>query len=216
VKSTPIRCSLPVVRAILDGSKTQDRAIVRGCASRAIVEFTSADPSGFIGFDVNNNPLSCVHSPYGEVGDRLWVKEAFRKTCDNKAWGCVQYKADESIRLMICDNNGEGDPIETKPHKEPLQRVGKKGPPYQSGYLMPQWASRITLEITSVRIERLNDISRGDCMAEGCPLPNIAGETDPQGWFRDFWESKSGFGTGAWDFNPWVWVVEFRVLEKGR
>ncbi len=71
---------------------------------------------------------------------------------------------------------------------------------------MPRKASRITLEITEVRVERLQDISRGDCMAEGCPFPNIAKLTDPIEWFAELWESINE----NWDANPWVWVVEFK------
>jgi hypothetical protein len=76
---------------------------------------------------------------------------------------------------------------------------------------MPRVVSRITLEITSVRVERLQDISRGDCMAEGCPFPNIAKETDPKGWYSDLWETLNG--AGSWDLNPWVWVLEFKTVQ---
>ena len=71
---------------------------------------------------------------------------------------------------------------------------------------MPRWASRLTLEITDVRVERLQDIDRGDCMAEGCPFPNMA-VNDPIGWFSGLWGSIYS----NWDANPWVWVVEFKV-----
>lgn len=70
----------------------------------------------------------------------------------------------------------------------------------------------ILLEITDVRIERLQVISRGDAMAEGCPFPNLngaaVGRTDPICWFNDLWVSL--YGTESWDANPWVWVVEFK------
>lgn len=71
--------------------------------------------------------------------------------------------------------------------------------------------SRITLEITGVRVEQLQDISRGDCMAEGCPFPNIAKETDPKQWYCDLWESLNG--AGSWNLNPWVWVIEFKKVK---
>ena len=71
-------------------------------------------------------------------------------------------------------------------------------------------ASRISLEVKSVRVERLAEISRGDCMAEGCPFPNVAKETDPVGWYRELWDAING--VGAWDVNPWVWVVEFKKI----
>jgi hypothetical protein len=72
---------------------------------------------------------------------------------------------------------------------------------------MPHWASRITLEITAVRVERLQDISRGDAMAEGCPFPNMADGPDPRQWYADIWRQING--PDSWDENPWVWVVAF-------
>jgi hypothetical protein len=73
---------------------------------------------------------------------------------------------------------------------------------------MPRWASRILLEIVSVRVERLQEISRGDAMAEGCPFPNMADGDDPRQWYAGLWEQINGHG--SWDANPWVWVVEFK------
>lgn len=75
---------------------------------------------------------------------------------------------------------------------------------------MPRWASRITLEVTGVGVERLNDISRGDAMDEGCPFPNMAQGDDPRRWYADLWDSING--AGAWKLNPWVWVVSFRRI----
>ena len=75
---------------------------------------------------------------------------------------------------------------------------------------MPRWASRILLEVVSVRVERLQDISRGDAMAEGCPFPNMAQGDDPRQWYAELWEQING--PGEWTANPWVWVVEFRRL----
>jgi hypothetical protein len=70
--------------------------------------------------------------------------------------------------------------------------------------------SRIDLEVTAVRVERLQSISRGDAMAEGCPFPNMAQGDDPRQWYRGLWESISG--AGSWAENPWVWVVEFQRI----
>ena len=74
---------------------------------------------------------------------------------------------------------------------------------------MPRAASRITLGITDVRVERLQDISRGDAMAEGCPFQNMADGPDPRDWYSDLW---NGINNGGWDANPWVWVVSFKVM----
>ena len=75
---------------------------------------------------------------------------------------------------------------------------------------MPRWASRITLEIVSVRVERVQEISRGDAMEEGCPFPNMAKGPDTRQWFKDLWENIHGHD--AWERNDWVWVIEFRRL----
>ena len=77
---------------------------------------------------------------------------------------------------------------------------------------MPKEAARIFLEITNIRIERLQDISRGDCMGEGCPFQNIAKVTNPKHWFEILWQSING--ESSWNSNPWVWVIEFKQIEK--
>ena len=76
---------------------------------------------------------------------------------------------------------------------------------------MPRWASRISLGITSVRVERLQDISRGDAMAEGCPFPNMAQGPDPRDWYAELWGAING--PDSWAENPWAWVVEFKAIE---
>jgi hypothetical protein len=77
---------------------------------------------------------------------------------------------------------------------------------------MFRWASRITLEITGVRVERLQDISEADAIAEGCQCSGVPASLTNRGAFAKLWESING--TGSWDANPWVWVVEFRRCEQ--
>lgn len=88
------------------------------------------------------------------------------------------------------------------------------GKPYRwkPSIFMPKDAARIWLRITNVRVERLQDISRGDSMSEGCPFPNIAKETNPSAWFAGLWQSING--EDSWNDNPWVWVIEFERIEK--
>lgn len=74
---------------------------------------------------------------------------------------------------------------------------------------MPRWASRLTLIVTDVRVQRLQDISRGDAMGEGCPFQNMADGDDPREWFRALWNSLHG--PDAWDANPWVCALTFTV-----
>jgi len=198
MKERPILFSAPMVRAILDGSKTQTRRVVKpqpfaGKSADEMREFFIK--KGALGRDesltdlvngARNAGFIDVKCPHGKPGDRLWVREAHQIDCD-----------------------GEGNPIFTLYRADYAER--DLAPGWRPSIHMPQWASRITLEITAVRVERLQDISRGDCMAEGCPFPNIANETDPKKWYADLWNTING--NGAWDKNPWVWVVEFKQVK---
>lgn len=192
----PILFSGPMVRAILEGRKTQTRREVKAINHDSFEVFTAADPSGFWGFDAKNDPVLCVHSPYGEVGDRLWVRESFAVCADNN----IFYRAD-----------GKPDPWD--------------GVKWKPSIHMPRLASRITLEITGVRVERLNAISEDDAKAEGTEnRSDLAWGHGGQGddmarWavdhghryaFCHLWDSING--DGAWSLNPWVWVVEFKVV----
>ena len=78
---------------------------------------------------------------------------------------------------------------------------------------MPRRVCRITLEVVAVRLQRLQDISRGDAMAEGCPFANMADGGDPRIWSSWLWNQING--DGSWDANPWVWVIEFTRVEGG-
>ena len=186
-------------RALLDGSKTQTRRIFQPermtWSSEGFYE-THAFRKGELVVTGGGPfaPKDWLHyCPYGQLGDRLWVREHYR----------------------VCDG------LDAKPPRDlcPAARLWYEADtPHQAGYgkfrpgmFMCRWMSRITLEITSVRVERLQDISRGDCMAEGCPFPNIAGKTDPVGWYRDLWEEING--PGSWALNPWVWCVEFSKVK---
>lgn len=140
--------------------------------------------------------LGAIKCPYGEIGDRLWVREAW----STEHWltgvkpkdltgGDIWYWAD--------GNPARGDWTRPKPSIH-----------------MPRWASRIILEITDVRIEALQEISRQDCIAEGCPFKSPDGRsanTDPLRWFSSLWDSINA-KKHLWESNPWVWVVEFEKL----
>jgi len=188
VKERPILFSAQMVRAILQGRKTQTRRIVKGLpyAPLAFAEFTAADPSGFWGFGHANNPIHCIHCPYGETGDRLWVRETH---C--KYGGGFIYRADYGNLTPISD--GVGGPWKPSIH-------------------MPRVASRIALEITGVRVERLDDISEADAIAEGCQCAGVPASLTNRGAFAKLWESING--PESWAANPLVWVVEFRRCEQ--
>lgn len=141
-----------------------------------------------------------VLCPYGQPGDRLWVRETLRLSPK----GLWYYAADESY-IMVNEQNKTA--MVTWAHH-------KDGEVCASIH-MPQWASRLTLEITGVRVERLQDISWIDAKAEGInPDSAAVSEYSMVGAFGILWDSinaKRGFG---WNNNPWVWVIEFRRVTK--
>lgn len=161
-----------------------------------------------------------IACPYGQPGDRLAVRETFY------AWGHWTKRYSEKKRReewhFVDETMGTGkayryEADEKLPRrKRELHEVGWWKRP---AIFMPQAASRITLEVTSVRVERLQDISDADCVAEGCgalasaigcPMTSAPGDTIPRAMYRALWESING--PGSWDVNPWVWAVEFRKI----
>jgi len=205
VKERPILFSAPMVRAILDGSKSQTRRIVKPQPPSGH-EFAGWVFSSTFKPDEEKATWSKVDSkfmlsdphrvrcPYGKPGDRLWVRETFCPDWSDK----TIYKADG------------GSAIEAGYKKEPR---------WTPSIHMPRWASRINLEITGIRVERLQDISEKDAIAEGisqtkygCHIhfyPDMKCVTVEEG-YRNLWESING--AGSWEVNPWVWVVEFKKV----
>jgi hypothetical protein len=202
MKERPILFSAPMVRAILAGQKTQTRRALAPdlfiSSGGAVVRMASAGPA--------TTGIREAHCPYWrQPGDRLWVREAW-------AWS-----GDGAIPAFDRVRKGEvwfrADPERTSP-----------GIRWRPSIHMPRWASRITLEVTGVRVERLQDISEADAQAEGVTPkwePGCSGRLmEALGGFSfrpaasayaDLWEQING--PGSWDANPWVWVVEFRRVE---
>jgi len=191
----PILFSAPMVRAILAGTKTQTRRAVKAAHPDwvRINPQPHQDDAGRLcyGWDGNvGKPLCC---PYGQPGDRLWVRET---------WG---FNPDfPGLLAHICfraDRGHEHDAINWRPSIH-----------------MPRAASRITLEVTGVRVERLQAISEADARAEGvaeAPLPMglmystaAVMRTRYREGFGQLWCDING--ANSWDANPWVWAVEFK------
>lgn len=205
MKERPILFSGPMVRALLDGSKKQTRRVVKPQPDTA----HDGEPYWFIGgyrvwgyrpapavpLRAGGNPLPC---PYGQRGDRLWVRESFAHMYRDNAQ--PEKRAPEDVAYMA--DNLTPDPYVYGSWKPSIH--------------MPRWASRITLEITSVRVERLQDISADDARAEGCPDRHIPGAEQASVdllaklWYHDLWEQING--PDSWAANPWVWAIEFRRL----
>lgn len=200
----PIIFSAPMVRALLDGRKTQTRRVLKQQPSAwaeavEIAPYRSDDgdygkAGGLIQRTLDDQRQhGCGKLAYAP-GDRLWVKEALRSVSERDADGtiadCISYAADGAYP--------EHGLIEW-----PLQRAALPS------IHMPRWVSRITLTVTDVRVQRLQEISRGDAMGEGCPFPNMAKGPNPRDWYRDIWNSLHG--PEAWDANPWVVALTFTV-----
>ena len=201
MKDHPILFNGAMVRALLAGSKTQTRRVVKndpgpywnpqvGIYNPLVIESGGYEAPGPEIYGASDE-LHGRKCPYGQPGDRLWVRETFG------------YNPDHPGILAHCcyraDPGHEHDGIAWKPSIH-----------------MPRAASRILLEIVSVRVERLQDISEKDARAEGVTIEDrhmagyCAGQFLPPSIraYRDLWESISG--DGSWGANPWVWVVEFK------
>lgn len=184
-RERPILFSAPMVRALLDGSKTQTRRVVKGWQLEWLLPPISFSPE-YVAHPENH---AC---PYGQTGERLWVRETWARDDED---GALMYRADLG-RDMGADAWEQGR-LEGVPRYR-----------WRPSIHMPRTASRMRLDVTGVRVERLQAISRGDAMAEGCPFANMAAGQDPRDWYADLWNAING--AGAWDANPWVWVVEFQ------
>jgi len=143
-----------------------------------------------------------VRCPYGAPGDRLWVRETWRGV------SCIHYRADGAI---VHGGRMGGEPTDPRvvstwePTPEDLE-----GFRWLPSIHMPRWASRITLEITDVRVQRLKDISYDDVLAEGCPLPGPLASPADFDWYRALWDSLNKARGYGWNVNPWVWAITFR------
>ena len=194
MKESPILFSAPMVRALLAGTKTQTRRIFKpdrmtwdanGRYTTYAMRGGELSTTGSGPF----KPSSWLHyCPYGQPGDRLWVRESFARVPT----------ACESEDIVFAADYQDGS-----------DRAA--GVRYTPSIHMPRAVSRITLEITGVRVERLQDISRGDAMAEGCPFPNMAQGPDPRDWYAELWGAING--PDSWAENPWAWAVEFKATE---
>lgn len=192
MKERPILFNGEMVRAILEGRKTQTRRVVKG----QDVKGSLLSPGTHL--TASGHKLI---SPYGVPGDRLWVRETWYNSRGDDSMP-TYYRADQERHV----------PSDWQYHTGP----------WKPSIFMERWASRITLEITDVRVERVRDISQKDAMAEGGPpshrsidrVSRTFGYSDfSRSWFAQLWDSineKRGFG---WDANPWVWVVEFKRVK---
>ena len=191
-----------MVRAILEGRKTQTRRVVKPQPlwvydNKVPVKTEDADPKG------------AIKCPYGQPGDRLWVRETFMgPLIDEDGDYSNGYHSPE-----FCEYRADGGPA-----PEWVDMDGENHQGWKPSIHMPRWASRILLEITAVRVERLQEISDVDAEAEGAKFElaevdsvRLGAEASHRSGFQNLWQSISG--PDSWAANPWVWVVEFRRVE---
>ncbi|MBB3142787.1 hypothetical protein [Halomonas organivorans] len=233
MKERPILFNDEMVRTLLDGRKTQARRLLK--------PQPGTTPDDYPGAPGHWWPCNAVHSmvhverelqnkaggwegfagtvcPFGQPGDRLWVREAHGyeiRSVGGTPHEQIAYRASKPNAVSCYDCNGVEQPMKWRPSIH-----------------MPRWACRLLLEVTAVRVERLQDISRFDACREGIYaedhdwresefyLPNVAYRSSPSAGvryssarhaFEELWASING--PDSWAANPWVWVVEFRRIE---
>lgn len=217
VRERPILFGGRMVRAILEGWKTQTRRVVVAprWAKAAAVECDHAVSPGETAWPWCNRRDGMgwwkMECPYGQPGDRLWVREAWA------CWGFwLQHQARAGV-MYRADADEHEDAEVRDTHR------------WRPSIHMPRWASRITLEVTGVRVERVQDISDADAIAEGvvkvregCYVVRGTaqdraglGHSEPATAFACAWNEINEARGYGWAENPWVWVVEFRVLNGG-
>lgn len=214
-KERPILFSSPMVCAILPDLKTNTRRVCKARTQAQADRIAHAIILDMMGNDDGSHEKAMweeIGCPYGKPGDRLWIKETWRTDIEYDPYppskidgaASVLWTADQQYRLNHDPARGAHDWGRTR-----------------VSIHMPRWASRITLEITDVRVERLQDITEDDAKAEGVTFfepgvltPNRRSR-QPDGApyrlsFTWLWESING--PGSWDLNPYVWVIQFRRL----
>ena len=212
IKERPILFSAPMVRAILDGRKTVTRRPVKPQPEVRMVDMigpmlTFKNKRGGHWLYPNAKQQIIEDCPYGQIGERLWVRETWY--CDhNEVMRGPYLKPDD---LDVSEARDDGTLVYAADGLTPYET---DQPVWKPSIHMPRWACRILLEITDVRVERLQDISRADIRAEGleCPPELASDDVSPnyRDWYPAAWKALWNSTGGDWDANPWVWVVEFK------
>lgn len=217
-KERPILFSGAMVWAILEGHKTMTRRVAK---LPVTPDTASINPDGKDGWVLwapqpvtdemskrmypNGGGFKC---PYGQPGDRLWVRET---------WALVPrtaYAGSDGVQQTLRPDDN---------HDAAIYRAGwdRVAPGHwRPSIFMPRWASRITLEVTGVRVERLQDISEADARSEGVARGRwtnlgTSASSEYVGSFAELWDTINGKRGYSWESNPWVWVVEFKRVDNG-
>lgn len=207
MRERPILFSSPMISALLSGAKTQTRRVVKRVPDANGTSFTPGELLG-----VGDWWSTC---PYGVPGDRLWVRETWGFTAQVTTDAHPRFMREQDTSFLVYRADV---PAQDAATERTLSRLSAA--PWRPSIHMPRWASRITLEVTDVRVERLQSISEEDARAEG-----VAPMTGEDCWsdgtcrtaFEYLWGQLNGFEgesrvRATWARNPWVWVVSFRRL----
>jgi hypothetical protein len=220
MRERPILFSALMVPPIIDRRKRQTRRIMKSQPYTLRIEGVGypTKAGGFVSLQSEHCLNEC---PHGVVGDRLWVREGWQTGAKldslnateiaakclaagyPKPGAPIRYGADGAVTLW-----GDNDPVD-------FGAWGRK----RSSRFMPRWATRLTLQITGLRVERLQEISEADVLAEGIELvsSNCDGECGrtpcgiSRSRFSSLWDSING--ADAWQANPWVWVITFKLVQ---
>ncbi|HBZ8115069.1 TPA: hypothetical protein MM166_000190 [Klebsiella pneumoniae] len=188
-----------MVRAILDGRKTQTRRIMAPQPADDIERgiFPNPEVIGWKSSRRHKHGSTTAHfCHYGKPGDRIWVRETWAEA-GASAPDLKLYRANYPEHVpSIYENVPPAEEIRWTPSIH-----------------MPRTASRILLEITDVRVERLKSISDGDAIREGCSTADMKSGDCVADVFARLWASI--YGAESWNANPWVWVIEFKRVEGG-
>lgn len=223
MKSRPILFTATMIRALLDGRKSQTRRIVKDWnivrvsdrtefCDRSPYPLSRKDRGDAAYVELDDGRFVGLPCPYGGPGDLLWVKEswAYRLDCDHLN-GTQLYE--RGVRQAWYWADGPGKTCRTG-------CAGAAGR-VRAARFMPRWASRLTLKITEVRVQRLQEISEEGALAEGVSWEPGDQEANVRKWgteqtarmrYADLWDHING--PGSWEANPWVWAISFEVIKK--
>lgn len=230
MRERPILLNAEMVRAVLDGRKTQTRRMLtprhlKMIDTAAIIGECYELESGHL--HENSQSYYREWCPFGAVGDRLWVRETWQGPLVGYDDAYSMFKDPKPYqKVENCVYRADGGPCPEFTDADDNLRQG-----WRPSIHMPRWASRITLEITGVRVERLNSISEADALAEGVRRTGSTPVTDPaycnylaanlndvREWFDrpsdsfiSLWQLI--YGAESWQHSPWVWVIEFKRVE---
>ncbi len=249
MREHPILFSGPMVRAILDGSKIQTRRVMKpqidlstwplkpGALEKEkewrymprVADWHHIEENMWGLFNKSDSPSAVPYTgikcPFGNPGDRLWVRETWRYAWINAEMSfgdfhTVQFKSGFGVLPFRTDWKKFYGPKVLNESWDEGGGIGTRFGKWRPSIHMPRWASRITLEVVSVRVERVQEISIKDCIAEGidpkAPLNDKGTGARERDTFAELWDSinRKGSNVGCysgphWETNPWVWVVEF-------